>query len=65
MIVHVGEKYITPVLDESVSAWILPFSHSPKSRLVLQSRVGRQSSGDLSWELINQLLEMFCDILWY
>ena len=48
MIAHVGEKYITPVLDESVSAWVLLFSHSPKSRFVLQSRVGRQSSGDLS-----------------
>lgn len=28
---HVGEKLVTPVLDEFVSAWVLLFSHSPKS----------------------------------
>ena len=38
---HVGEKFATPVLDEFVSAWVLLFSHSPKSRFVWQSRVGR------------------------
>ena len=38
---HVGEQFVTPVLDEFVSAWALLFSHSPKSRLVWQNRVGR------------------------
>ena len=65
---HVGEKFVTPVLDEFVSAWVLLFSHSPKSRLAWQSRVGR-SVKSLSktrwwsrWEVINQLLELFGDI---
>ena len=65
---HVSEKFITPVLDEFVSAWVLLFSHSPKSRLAWQSRVGR-SVKSLSktrwwsrWEVINQLLELFGDI---
>ena len=38
---HVGEKFVTPVLDEFISAWVLLLSHSPKSRLAWQSRVGR------------------------
>jgi len=38
---HLGEQFVTPVLDEFVSAWVLLFSHSPKPRLVWQNRVGR------------------------
>ena len=65
---HVGDHFVTPVLDEFVSAWVLLFSHSPKSRLVWQSRVGR-SVKSLSktrwwsrWEVINQLMELFGDV---
>lgn len=63
-----GEQFVTPVVDEFVSAWVLLFSHGPKSQLVWQNRVGR-SVNSLSktrwwsrWEVINQLKELFGDV---
>ena len=37
---HVGDKFLTPLLDEFVTAWVQMFSHSPKSRLQWSNRVG-------------------------
>ena len=62
---HVGGQFVTPVLDEFVSVWVLLFSDSPKSRLVWQSRVGRSVKSLhwwSRWEVINQLLELFGDV---
>ena len=36
---HVGNKFVIPVLDEFVNAWMQMFSHSPKPRLLWSSRV--------------------------
>ena len=63
-----GKRFVTPTLDEFVTAWVQMFSHSPKSRLLWQNRVGK-SVKNLSktcwwsrWEVINQLLELFGDV---
>ena len=58
---HVRDKFSTPVLDESVNAWVQMFSHSPKSRLLWSSRVGfsvrtlRKTRWWSRWEVIDQL----------
>ena len=38
---HVGEKFVTPYLDEFGKAWVGVFSHSLKARLLWQKRTGR------------------------
>ena len=37
---HVGEKFVTPSLDEFGKAWTGVFSHSPKARLLWRERTG-------------------------
>ena len=65
---HVGEKFVTTILDDFVAAWVQMFAHSPKSRLVWQNRVGRTLKSLSNtrwwsrWEVINQLLELFGDV---
>ena len=65
---HVGDKFLTPLLDEFVTAWVQMFSHSPKSRLQWSNRVGFnvrllcKTRWWSRWEVINQILELFGDI---
>ena len=65
---HVGDKFLTPLLDEFVTAWVQIFSHSPKSRLQWSNRVGfnvrllSKTSWWSRWEVINQIMELFGDI---
>jgi hypothetical protein len=65
---HVGDKFLTPVLDEFVTAWVQMFSHSPKSRLLWNSRVGFsvcmlcKTRWWSRWEVIDQLLQVFGDV---
>ena len=64
---HVGDKFLTPVLDDFVTAWVQMFSHSLKSRLLWSNRVG--FSGRMlcktrwwsTWEVSDQLLQVFGD----
>ena len=63
-----GDKFMTPTLDEFISAWVLLFSHSPKSRLLWKERTGK-SVKTLSktqwwsrWEVIDEVMLLFGDI---
>jgi hypothetical protein len=38
---HVGERFSTPTLSEFLTAWILLFSHSPKTRLLWREKTGK------------------------
>lgn len=59
---HVGEKFLTPVLDDFVAAWVQMLAHSPESHLVWQTRVARgvkslsNTRWWFRWEEINQLM---------
>ena len=61
---HVGDKFLTPVLDEFVTAWAQMFSHSPKSHLLRSNRVGLsvhllcKTRWWSRWEVINLMLEL-------
>ena len=38
---HVGEKMVTPILDQFLKAWINLFAHSPKSRIAFKTQTGQ------------------------
>ena len=38
---HVGEHFVTPILEEFLKAWVGLFAHSPKARLLWRERTGR------------------------
>ena len=65
---HVGEKMITPVLEEFIKAWISLFAHSPKSRLLWRTQTGLSSpsySATRWWskfEVIHQVHNTFGDV---
>ena len=63
-----GEKFVTPNLDEFGKAWVGVFSHSPKARLLWRERTG-WSVGTYSetrwwsrWEVLKQAMHYFGDI---
>ena len=66
---NAGSKFATPILDEFISSWITLFSHSPKARLVWNSRTGVpvqtycQTRWWSKWELINRVMELYGDVL--
>ena len=66
---HVGEHFRTPTLNEFVTNWLTLFAHSPKARLAWRSRTGKsvrtysKTRWWSQWEVIEQMLVMFGDIL--
>ena len=64
----VGDKFVTPNLDEFISAWIQLFSHSPKSKLLWVARNGKaiktycKTRWWSKWEVIDQAMSLFGDI---
>ena len=65
---HVGENFKTPILTDFMHSWISLFSHSPKTRLLWKSRVGRSMSTYSStrwwskWEVVKMVMLYFGDI---
>ena len=65
---HVGEKFVTPTLSEFIHSWILLFSHSPKTRLLWKSQVGRSmitysaTRWWSKWEVVKMVMLFFGDI---
>ena len=66
---HVGERFVTPVLDEFIRLWISLFAHSPRTRFAWKERTGKSmpSFSDTRWwsrwEVCNQVLCQFGDVL--
>lgn len=67
-IIRVGERFSTPTLSEFITAWLLLFSHNPKTRLRWREKTGKSMARYSptrwwsKWELMNQLLVQFGDV---
>jgi hypothetical protein len=65
---HVGEKFVTPNLDEFGKEWVGIFSHSHKARLLWRERTGRSMATYSEtrwwsrWEVLKQAMLYFGDI---
>lgn len=65
---HVGENFKTPILTDFMHSWISLFSHSPKTRLLWKSRVGRSMATYSAtrwwskWEVVKMVMLYFGDI---
>ena len=65
---HVGEKFVTPHLDEFGKAWVGIFAHSPKARLLWRERTGRsiatysETRWWSRWEVLKQVMQYFGDV---
>lgn len=65
---HVGGYFKTPVLTDFTSLWISLFSHSPKTRLLWNTRTNRSMKSYSStrwwseWEVMKQMFLYFGDI---
>lgn len=65
---HVGEKFLTTILNNFVTLWISLFSHSPKSKLLWKTQTGISMKSYSKtrwwsrWEVMEQMLTHFNDI---
>ena len=65
---HVGDNFKTPVLTDFMHSWISLFSHSPKTRLLWKSQVGRSMATYSAtrwwnkWEVVKMVMTCFGDI---
>lgn len=66
---HVGEHFSAPTLHDFGILWVSLFSRSPKARVMWKTRTGRsmlsysQTRWWSRWEVYNQLLALFGDVL--
>lgn len=66
---HVGDNFDTPVLYDFGTTWVSLFSHSPKARLLWRARTGQamrsysQTRWWSRWEVYQQLMNLFADVL--
>ena len=64
----IGEKFVTPVLSEFMTSWILLYAHSPKARFLWKEQTGHSITMFCPtrwwsrWEVMNQLLVQFGDV---
>lgn len=65
---RVGENFKTPVLTDFMHSWIALFSHSPKTRFLWKSQVGRSMATYCAtrwwskWEVVKMVMSYFGDI---
>ena len=65
----VGDKFKAPLLHQFFTLWISLFSHSPKARAIWKEQTGRAMSSYSTtrwwsrWEVLNQLLQQFGDVV--
>ena len=65
---HVGEQFVTPVLEEFAKAWFGLFAHSPKARLLWRERTGcsvatySETRWWSRWEVLKQVMLLFGDV---
>ena len=66
---HVGERFVTPVLEEFSKCWISLFAHSPHARLLWREKTGRSMATYSEtrwwsrWEVLKQVMLYFGDVL--
>ena len=66
---HVGERFVTPVLEEFSKCWISLFAHSPHARLLWREKTGRSMATYSEtrwwsrWEVLKQVMQYFGDVL--
>ena len=65
---HIGEKLLTPILDEFIKVWINLFSRSPKTKLAWKSKTGLPvptysvTRWWSKWEVMRHLHDAFGDV---